>query len=95
MKKFKINLKQSSQSFTTNFKSRQENFSLKLQDYISVSTEQYESYGGEYVVTPQAYDNQTLETKNKIMKDDITVLKVPFFSVDNASGQTVSIALEV
>ena len=48
-------------------------------------------YEGEYQVTPKAYDKQKLKTKNKTLIEDVTVLEVPFFKVDNNFGQTVSI----
>lgn len=80
------------QPFKIRFKSSQEKFSLKMQDFITISDSQYESYDGTYEVTPMAYNSQILPTTNKILKDDITVLKVPFFTVDNQYGQTVSIA---
>ena len=51
-------------------------------------------YKGEYDITPRITE-QKLETKNKSMKDDITILQIPCTSVVNPSGgQTVIIGLE-
>lgn len=53
-------------------------------------------YEGDYIVTPKAYTDQVLPTAQKSMHDDITVLKVPKYDVDNPyGGTTVSIAMEV
>lgn len=52
-------------------------------------------YRGAAVITPKAHEGQTLPTQGKVMPEDITVLKVPFFEVSNTSGKTVYIASEV
>lgn len=54
-----------------------------------------EVYRGPYEVIPKAYDNQTLETKDKHMLDDVTVNKVPYYETSNRYGDTVYIAAEV
>ena len=49
-------------------------------------------YTGDYTVIPKVYE-QTLETKNKSMTDDVTVEAVPYSEVSNLSGgYTASIA---
>lgn len=42
-------------------------------------------YEGKYDVTPAA-DAQVLETKDKRMRDNVTVKAIPFFEVSNNSG---------
>ena len=55
-----------------------------------------ESYPGPYVITPKRYDEQVLNTKEKYMNDDVTVLKVPYSEVGNAAGGvTCNIAYEM
>ena len=54
-----------------------------------------EPYSGEYVVTPLAEEAVVLPTTNKILYDDVTVTKVPYFETSNTSGTTVYIASEV
>lgn len=50
-------------------------------------------YEGEYIITPKAYELQTLETENKLLEGNVVVLEVPYFEVDNVDGgRTVSIA---
>lgn len=55
----------------------------------------YPTYDGPYVVVPDAHYDQTLYTNNKVMKDNVTVTKVPFHETHNESGTTVYIAMEV
>ena len=52
----------------------------------------YDPYEGPYIVTPLAWQDQILATKNKNMTDDVTVLEVPYTEVSNPHGTTVSIA---
>lgn len=51
-------------------------------------------YEGEYDVTPKIGE-QTLPTKNKTMKEDVTVYAIPYSEVSNPEGgETVNIAFE-
>lgn len=51
-------------------------------------------YEGEYIVTPRT-TQQSLETKHKTMRDDVTVLEIPYYQTSNeAGGYTVIIADE-
>ena len=43
-------------------------------------------YAGETTVTPKVENETVLPTRDKIVKDDITVLKIPKFEVSNESG---------
>ena len=47
-------------------------------------------YSGAYAVTPKTVA-QTLETKDKKMKDNVSVLAIPYFEVSNTDGITVII----
>ena len=51
-------------------------------------------YQGDYLITPKARTEQTLETAGKTMTEDVTVLPVPYYEVSNVSGNTVYIAEE-
>lgn len=54
-----------------------------------------ETYTGETQVIPRARDDITLPTRKKVLEDDITVKKVPFYSTSNeAGGNTIYIAKE-
>lgn len=54
-----------------------------------------DSYNGDYVVTPRPFEPVVLETKDKLMSDDVTVKKVPYYKTSNSTGETVYIAMEV
>ena len=51
----------------------------------------YPIYQGSYDVIPQTYD-QTLETKNKLMADNVIVEEIPYAEVSNDFGKTAVIA---
>ena len=60
----------------------------KLVGGLGISTSGVtEQYDGEYEVIPRV-DSQTLPTKKKVMKDDLTIKEIPFFDVSNNSGGT-------
>ena len=52
--------------------------------------EKVPEYAGNYEVTPKTTE-QILETKDKKMKDDVSVLAIPYFGVSNTDGITVII----
>lgn len=52
-----------------------------------------ETYKGSYIVTPKVYP-QSLPTKNKIMKSDVSILEIPYYETSNLSGKTVYIGGE-
>lgn len=64
-------------------------------DIIEVEGLDIERYKGDYIITPMAYDEQELETKNKLLEDNITVKEIPYYRVSNVDGTTVYIGSEV
>lgn len=58
-------------------------FAIDFGELVEITS--YEFYNGEYVITPLSID-QTLETRQKAMSDDLTVLAVPYTEVTNTSG---------
>ena len=66
----------------------------ELTGYITVvgSGPEYPTYEGPYIVTPLAFVEQTLDTNQKLMDDDVTVLEIPYAEVSNIHGTTVTIA---
>lgn len=64
-------------------------------DVIEVEGLDIERYKGDYIITPMAYDEQELETKNKLLEDNITVKEIPYYQVSNIDGTTVYIGSEV
>ena len=61
--------------------------------YISVViSHDVDTYDGEYEVTPRP-TQQTLETENRLMERNVSVLGIPYIMASNESGgYTVSIA---
>lgn len=59
---------------------------LEVRCYVGESGK-YENYGGEYEVTPKD-TQQVLETKNKNMKDNVTVKGIPTYEISNDFGTT-------
>lgn len=54
-----------------------------------------EVYTGAYEVTPKAWESQTLETNGKLMTDNVTVYRVPYYETSNLfNGKTAYIAEE-
>ena len=62
----------------------------ELSSIIAYSTA--ETYDGAYEVTPMADVEQVLATAQKLMADDVTVHKVPYYETSNDHGMTVYIA---
>lgn len=61
---------------------------IKLKNVTSViyQAEVQDTYTGDYEVTPKVTRELTLETKRKVMKDNVTVKKMPQFEVSNDAG---------
>lgn len=51
----------------------------------------YDYYNGPYVVTPILYNEQTLQTMQKIMRNNVTVEAIPVTTTNPHGGQTVVI----
>lgn len=52
---------------------------------------EYEKWDGPHKFTSDVAETVTYETKDKVMKDNIVVLKVPYYEVSNEKGTTVYI----
>lgn len=59
---------------------------------VKVPTSGADVYEGDYVVTPSAHRDIILETTNKLMEDDVTVVQIPYYETSNVTGYTVYIA---
>jgi len=70
---------------------RNQNINMSIGAEYSVAEGQI--YEGSYEVTPKAHSDQTLDTKGKLMTDDVTVFKIPYYETSNLfDGLTVFIA---
>lgn len=66
-----------------------------LSGKISIMRE-YDHYNGNYKVSPKAFEEQTLQTTNKLLGEDVIITEVPYYETSNTSnGTTVYIAKEV
>lgn len=69
-------------------------FGVDFGEVIEAPTSDIPVYDGEYSVKPKV-DEQALETAGKMMRDDVRILSIPFFSVSNSTGgSTVYIGTE-
>lgn len=60
--------------------------------YIKGSGGDYDFYTGKYKVTP-SNQNQILKTQDKVMRDNVTVSKIPTYEVSNEFGTTFVIGV--
>lgn len=68
--------------------------SAEIKGTVTVARD-YDIYDGEYEVTPNAHKSQTLETADKLLKENVTIAKVPYWETSNPSGgNTIYIADE-
>lgn len=66
-----------------------------LNGSLSITTE-YDAYTGNYQVIPHAFDAQILNTENRLCKEDIVVVAIPYWETSNDSdGVTAYIGKEV
>lgn len=84
-----------SDDFPVKFDGRESpNFKAEMGEVHTV-TVGAKPYEGPYEVTPKV-EAQTLATAEKLMREDVTVNKIPYYVVGNTSGgDTVYIAKEV
>lgn len=54
----------------------------------------YLDYSGSYDIIPNQ-NNQTLQTENRVLRQDLLVEKIPYFETSNDYGKTVYIGSEV
>lgn len=77
------------------------NIQGKLNNNISIKgnlnvtqSNPYPEYTGTYEVIP-SIEMQILETKNKILKDDVSVKQIPYFETSNLYGDTAYIGTNI
>lgn len=56
---------------------------------VLISTD-YDNFNGDYEVTPKI-NSQTIETKNKLMYEDLIVKSIPYYEVSNTQGRVTII----
>lgn len=63
----------------------------EIGDLSVVKQYEFDTYDGEYEVIPSV-NEQTLDTSNKFLFNDVTVKEIPFYETSNTYGTTVYIA---
>ena len=48
-------------------------------------------YKGSYSITPKAWEEQVLETKSKVLTDNMAIKEIPYYETSNKSGLTAII----
>lgn len=66
-----------------------EEYELDIEEVIE--TIQGDMYDGLYTVVPKAAESTILETRNKTMRDNVTVLEIPYAEVSNPIGGKTAI----
>lgn len=64
-------------------------YDVELDTVIKVVTVTGDMYDGPYEVTP-TLETQMLATRNKTMRDDVTVFEIPYAEVGNTAGGTTA-----
>lgn len=54
----------------------------------------YQEYSGSYEIIPKP-TAQTLKTTNKLMRQDVEIMSIPYFETSNVYGNTVYIGSEM
>lgn len=60
----------------------------------AIVEQQVDIYEGSTTVTPSSYFDQELLTKNKLVKENITVKPTPYYETTNETGKTIYIGNE-
>lgn len=92
---FDIEFNNNDMSFDVDMKEKNESFCLDFGNIQTVTKAYDKYYYGDYEVTPKV-TSQTLQTKDKLMSDDVVVKEIPFFETsNNAGGNTIYIGKEI
>lgn len=65
--------------------SKKEDLKINFEDKIILGSGGFDEYKGEYEVTPKIAE-QTLLTKNKILKENVKIKSIPYYETSNVSG---------
>lgn len=92
--KIDVSLDETPEFFDVRFSGCQE-IDIEFGQIQQIASGDIPVYEGDYTVTPNV-DGKTLQTKDKLMKENVIVEKIPCFVVSNISGgNTVYIAKEM
>ena len=75
------------------FMTSDQSFNVEFDSVIIMEYREFPYYEGNYEVTPDVLE-QKLDTKQKIMKEDVVVKGIPYLEItNNAGGKTVYIGM--
>lgn len=74
---------------------KQNDVNVWVAPYNIIHSSDNEIYTGVYEVTPKPRESVQLDTKDKLLIDNITVNKIPYFATSNNNGTTIYIGDEV
>lgn len=60
-------------------------FPTEFIEEIETLSQDYSMWNGNYIVTPSIFA-QSLDTKGKVMRDNVTINEIPYSEVSNTSG---------
>lgn len=65
----------------------------RFSNVITIESDPKETYKGEYTIRP-AIEEQSMQTKDKLMVNDVTIEAIPLYSVSNEhNGETIIIGV--
>lgn len=71
------------QKFSPIFTTNEESFKCEFGEFLIIHTADW--YGGDYEITP-TIEGKTYPTKDKTMREDLTMKAIPFAEVSNPQG---------
>lgn len=75
------------------FMTSDQSFNVEFDSVIVMENREFPYYEGNYEVTPDVLE-QKLDTKQKIMREDVVVKAIPYSeTTNNAGGKTVYIGM--
>ena len=90
---FETKFSSANQNFGTEFEAVNESFFTEFGNLVNIG-QSFPKYVGEYTVTPSR-EIKVLETANKVLTENVTVVAIPYSEVSNlAGGKTFNIAKE-
>ena len=63
--------------------------------YSTYEVYEAETYKGDYEFTPLPFQEQILDTENKILKENIKIKEIPYYETSNVYGDTVYIGSQI
>lgn len=90
----KVSFTEAKDTFNATLKTSEiEEISVSMDSVVSNGA--ISAYTGTYEIIPKVEEEVVLNTRDKILKDNVTVHKVPFYEVHNDKGMTFIVGEEI